>query len=339
MAEYKMNIASSSKTFVHANGKDCSNIDYFMFRKSPTLSLHDITCLNTIGGNTSDHFPVRCEINSMLESLEDTQRDDDADSDRSVCISRINWSKVDKQQYLSTVEDKLGDLTLHISNKQALEQSIISVQTVMRDAATASGGISSRRKPRYLRSVTPVVKEAKRRNKQAHFVYKQKVAEGTLSSEHILKRKQAKTHLRSLMRRQDAAHHAKMRSQIMLARREDSKLFHKLVRSQRGNSRAPLPQLDVKDVTFRGEDNIRAGWKTHFQTLASASSNHKFDEPYKNIVDSDVDVIKDIYMDAPEPVAGTTVEEVAEAVKSLNKGKRQTSMELLQKTSYTEAIF
>ena len=61
----------------------------------------------------------------------------------------------------------------------------------------------------------------------------------------------------------------------MLARREDSKLFHKLVRSQRGNSRAPLPQLDVKDVTFRGEDNIRAGWKTHFQTLASASSNHK----------------------------------------------------------------
>ena len=159
VAEYKMNIASSSKTFVHANGKDCSNIDYFMFRKSPTLSLHDITCLNTIGGNTSDHFPVRCEINSMLESLEDTQRDDDADSDRSVCISRINWSKVDKQQYLSTVEDKLGDLTLHISNKQALEQSIISVQTVMRDAATASGGISSRRKPRYLRSVTPVVKE------------------------------------------------------------------------------------------------------------------------------------------------------------------------------------
>ena len=161
---------------------------------------------------TSDHYPVRCEIDGMLSLLIDAQQDDNAESARDTNISRINWSKVDKQQYLSTVEDKLCELTLDLSNKQALEQSILSVQKVMQDAATASGGISLPRKRSCPRAVTPVIKEAMRRNKRTHYIYKQKVLEGSLSDEHILNRKQAKSRLRSLIRKQDATHQAKLRS-------------------------------------------------------------------------------------------------------------------------------
>jgi hypothetical protein len=158
-------------------------------------------------------------------------------------------------------------------------------------------------------------------NKEAHFIYKQKSSAGTLDTEDVARRKDTKKVLRTLMRKEEAKHQTKLRSNIMSARREDSKLFHKIVKRQRGKSCVLIPQLEVQGITHRGENDIRKGWKTHFETLTTSTSSPAFDNKYKDIVDYDIDIIKDIFREEYEPITETSINEVTKAIYSLNMGK------------------
>ena len=316
--EFKMKFVSTPKTFIHSNGRDCSTIDYFLVRETPLLHIADISRLDVLGGNTSDHHPVRCEVEAVIRLTPDAQQDS-VNTDTS--SHRVKWSKVNTDLYSSLVDDKLQKVSLDLSNNYSIESSIMSIHTVLQEAADASGGISTQSKQRRLRSVTPVIKKAMATNKEAHFIYKKKAADGTLNHSDVERRKRTKKHLRSLIRREDASHQTRMRANIMAARREDSKLFHKLVRNQRGKSRAVIPQLEVHGEVHRGDNAIRNAWKTHFEALATPTNSDKLDSVYQNIVDYDVDVIKDLFENGRESISDTTIDEVTEAVKSLNKGK------------------
>ena len=83
--------------------------------------------------------------------------------------------------YSFLVDDKLQKVSLDLSNDYSIESSIMSIHTVLQEAAAASGGISTQSKQRRLRSVTPVIKKAIATNKEAHFIYKKKAADGTLN--------------------------------------------------------------------------------------------------------------------------------------------------------------
>ena len=55
--EYKLSTVPVGPTFIHPNGKDCSTIDYFIFRDTSGVDVN-ITCCNTLASNTSDHHPI-----------------------------------------------------------------------------------------------------------------------------------------------------------------------------------------------------------------------------------------------------------------------------------------
>ena len=69
--EFKMKFVSTPKTFVHSNGRDCSTIDYLLVRETPSLQIADISRLDVLGGNTSDHHPVRCEVEAVIRLTPD----------------------------------------------------------------------------------------------------------------------------------------------------------------------------------------------------------------------------------------------------------------------------
>ncbi|KAK3098648.1 hypothetical protein FSP39_021572 [Pinctada imbricata] len=315
--EFKMKYFATTKTFIHSNGKDCSSIDYFIVRETPTLKIGKVETLDLLGGNTSDHHPVKCTIEMTIDNPTNPLTDRTNIS----TPSRVNWSKVNTDLYSFLITEELNQLALDLSRKCTIDYSIALLHDVMLNAVLRSGGAPTQRRRTSARSITPAIKEAMCVNKEAHYIYKLRTHDGTLSAVDVERRKNAKKVLRTLMRREDAKHQTKLRSDIMAARRDDSKLFHKLVKQQRGSSSAVVPQLEVHGTIHRGEDDIRLGWKLHFEALAISSSSPHFDNSYQCIVDYDIDVIKDIFQDEHEPVTETSIEEVTRAIESLNKGK------------------
>ena len=81
-----------------------------------------------------------------------------------------------------------------------------------------------------------------------------------------------------------------------------------------------LNELHVGDSTFRTDGEILQGWRQHFGDLAKQSSNPRFDE-YKSTVDLELGEIIDICESSSASYSPVTVEEVEEAIGSLNKGK------------------
>ena len=81
-----------------------------------------------------------------------------------------------------------------------------------------------------------------------------------------------------------------------------------------------ISELDVNGATFKGKEVI-AGWKTHFQNLATPTDNINYDIHYMGHVQQDVDVIKDICDSSTETLQAATSEELEKAIRSLNTGK------------------
>ena len=238
-------------------------------------------------------------------------------------IVRVNWEKVDKDLYAAMVDKELRnlELTTDISTIREMDSSIHSVNTILTTAAIICGGKKKTRKNRRKTKVwNSELKKATAESKRAHWQYKEHRSKGTLDSEIIQNRKLAKLRLRRLYRQEIASKRSDNKREIMDARREDSKLFHKLIRRQRGVSDSKISELDVNGTTYKGK-NVISGWKTHFQTLATPSDNLNFDKHYIEHVQQDVDVIKDICDSSEETLQEATTEELEKAIRSLNTGK------------------
>jgi hypothetical protein len=57
----------------------------------------------------------------------------------------------------------------------------------------------------------------------------------------------------------------------------DNKLFHKLIRQQRGKLNRAIDELHVGDSVFKTDTEILIGWKNHFANLAKESDRIDFD--------------------------------------------------------------
>ena len=130
----------------------------------------------------------------------------------------------------------------------------------------------------------------------------------------------AKLRLRRLYRQEVASKRTDNKQEFMDARREDSKLFNKLIRRQRGVSDSKVSELDVNGITYKGIEVI-AGLITHFRNLATPTDNINYDIHYMGHVQHDVDVIKDICDSSAETLQAATSEELEKAIRSLNTGK------------------
>ena len=66
---------NSSKTFVKANGEECSELDYFLYSCSPS----DKTIkqmLSSVAGNLSDHYPIKMTVLFPLRHKQHSDKND-----------------------------------------------------------------------------------------------------------------------------------------------------------------------------------------------------------------------------------------------------------------------
>ena len=108
--EYKLSTVPVGPTFIHPNGKDCSTIDYFIFRDTSGVDVN-ITCCNTLASNTSDHHPIKCVTN--ISAIEDGSAGKLCVAEDEVIV-RVNWEKVDKDLYAAMCDKEFKNPELSI---------------------------------------------------------------------------------------------------------------------------------------------------------------------------------------------------------------------------------
>jgi len=102
----------------------------------------------------------------------------------------------------------------------------------------------------------------------------------------------------------------------MTARTTDTKLFHKLVNTERKNYK-DIDELHVDDNLLNGHDEILTGFKGHFQKLATQSSNVYYDSVYHELCRNEIQHIQQI--DNKKNTTTVTHEDLVDAISEINK--------------------
>ena len=102
-----------------------------------------------------------------------------------------------------------------------------------------------------------------------------------------------------------------------------SKTFFRLINRQRKSSNAQLQTLIVDGKACETDDEIRAGWATHFQRLAAPMENDRFDSEYKEMVDLDVMAIAATCETEGRPIPPVQLKEVHAAMKRLKTTRQR----------------
>ena len=80
---------------------------------------------------------------------------------------------------------------------------------------------------------------------------------------------------------------------------------------QRKSSNAQLQTLVVDGIACKTNDDIREGWATNFQRLATPMENDRFDREYKGVVDLDVIAIAAMCETEGRPISPVQMKEVS----------------------------
>ena len=100
ITDYNLHYTSTGKTFTNSSGVDCSEIDYFLYRTTKYEVVQEKTILY-LNDSVSDHYPIQIKLNCVLhgDRVEKVKIKPNA--------SKINWRKVDKDEYQNLVESDI----------------------------------------------------------------------------------------------------------------------------------------------------------------------------------------------------------------------------------------
>ncbi|CAG2198574.1 unnamed protein product [Mytilus edulis] len=135
-----------------------------------------------------------------------------------------------------------------------------------------------------------------------------------------LKNKKQTTHaLRKECRLEVAKRRLCERQKLVDARTADRKMFHKIIKNQRGKLSKFIDQLNVDDEIFYNEDIIE-GWSTHFHQLAKKIPNPNYDNEYLELIENEAKIIIDICKQRFKHCPITN-KEMEKAISDLNRNK------------------
>ena len=123
------------------------------------------------------------------------------------------------------------------------------------------------------------------------------------------------------VQRLEAAIQRNDRVEDIMTSDNSSKTFFRLINRQRKYSNTQLQTLVVDGKACETDDEIRAGWATHFQRLATPMENDRLDSEYKEMVDLDVMAIAAMCETVGRPIPPVELKEVNAAMKRLKNNK------------------
>ena len=293
---------------------DTSTIDYLFYCGKVNRLAPHIDRLEEIYSNASDHYPVCCTIKLYISRV--------ATSAVTLPLpSKVRWDKVDKDHYYTEVGSQLSRVKREFSSLGVLDNEISKLTDVLLAAATKSAPtVKKRRRKAKLAVWSSDVQKAVREKKEAFWKWKQ--GNRPIEADHhlLINKKLATSNLRKICRFETARE--KTRQEILDAKAEDSKLFHKLVNKQRGRLKHCVNELHVGGKVYDSSTSILDGWRDHFGSLAVPDATCSFDEDYREMVDLEIretmDMCRDARSDGHERI---TVQQVKQAVSALNRGK------------------
>jgi hypothetical protein len=77
--------------------------------------------------------------------------------------------------------------------------------------------------------------------------------------------------------------------------------------------------LNVNGKQYDGEENVMTGFRGHFKNLTTFDLNMNIDNKYHDMVEDEIQIINDIV--AHERIEETNDEEIAKAIRSINRGQ------------------
>ena len=229
------------------------------------------------------------------------------------------WKKCDDAVLTETIREVFPEITPDQNDHASIEAYCLTVMDALKYGAEQAGPCRRDRGPSP-QPWSPDVATAMRLNKQALHRW---IAEGRPPEPHpaACARKDAKKQLRRAFRTASAKKRLQLYQDIMDASASDTRLFHRLIKTQRGTSNQNNTQLIVCGKLITSPDDLLDEWTKHFSRLATPSINPSFDTAYQQLVLEDIQAIQYICSNSgtqPEPI---TEHEIIKAVNKLHMGK------------------
>ena len=274
-----------------------------------------------IGGDFNEDIIEPNKNSKRLQLLQNFSKS----TDQFKPSSKVKWDKLDKDRYQSVVTSKLVSLEHSVSSAAVLDVQVQKINDILVQATdeVRPKPVKRHRKAR-LNVWTAEIGLAVSANKKAFWELKQNNRPDQSDNEYVVNKKTTTKRLRKLCRVESAKARGADRQQILDAKSNDTKLFHKLIDKQRGRSNICVNELNVGDSTYSTSSGVLQGWREHFSKLATPNDTLRKDHAYKQLVKTEMLEIFDIcthMANGPTNIETITVPEVKEAISSLNKNK------------------
>ena len=140
----------------------------------------------------------------------------------------------------------------------------------------------------------------------------------------LREKRQAKKEFRRTMRIEIAKLRNKEKENILETRTKDTKMFHKLVRTNRRQGKDMIMELEVNGKNYTENENIINGFQEHLSSPATFNQKTRIDSTYRNLVEDDIHIIDKLVQH--NNTKSVTSDEITNAIRSINKGRQQTTM-------------
>ena len=308
---------NGEETFFHPNKGDRAEIDYVLFNIIGDSLVKSVSVERNIPLNTSDHVPVFAQLSVEVGRKERAET--------TTVQLKPKWDGCDKRIYKSSIRQNLKQfesfipsLTEEIDILQPLAHLNAVLKQATRDSIPnhkTSLKIKGRR-----RCWTQKMKDAMKNSRLMWWEWRKAGEPEDLRDPTRQRMLEARVTLRKVQRL-EAAIHRNDRVEDIMTSDNSSKTFFRLINRQRKSSNAQLQTLIIDGKACETDDEIRAGWATHFQRLAAPMENDRFDSEYKEMVDLDVMAIAATCETEGRPIPPVQLKEVHAAMKRLKNNK------------------
>ncbi|MCG8110719.1 MAG: reverse transcriptase family protein, partial [Candidatus Thiodiazotropha endolucinida] len=305
------------ETFFHPNKADKAEIDYILLNSSSKQLVQTVTVDTGSALNTSDHAAVIGTFKIQLKEKADQ---------KVTVVCKAKWNKCEKSIYRETIKEHLLPFDSFLPSLNAeidILEPLGHLNAVLKKATQDSipkfkQEMTIRKKK--IRPWSERIQDAVRRNRLAWWEWRKSGSPTDRTAESWKNMRTTRKALRK-EQRQEAANRRREKVEEIMDSKNDSKTFYRLISNQRKASNTQLQTLIVDGTEHETVDQIREGWADHFQKLATPLEMKSFDQQYKQLVDLDVESIKQLCRDESSPVDPVTEAEVKAALKRLNNNK------------------
>lgn len=316
LTEHNLSIPTCCKanfTFHHFNGRDKSQIDYFI--ENTNLITSYIT-FSREATNTSTHDPILVTIPFTFQNVPSPKK--------CVIKPKLKWEKMDLELYeehlITILKDEL-DISENLDPENVNNLIEKLCEKIVRTAQELNPVKPNIKRVSRTRPWSPEISEIVKVLKTYYWRWKQEGKPKHPESETYTTLKKCKKQLRATQRKQEAQRRQDNLSKIMELRETDEKEFYQMIRRQRQSETSSTTVIRTDGTPATTPDEITNTWADYFQKLATPSEDINFCNDFQEIVNDDVDTLTQIFEKDRNPIPSVTVNEVLKCIKSFKNGK------------------